>query len=217
MAFKTAAEMRYNIKPVEAFQEPMVYTKEIQKPRCGVLIAQGFYNGLNYYVKNINGRHPTAYVEIPQGHKAFGKDFCNYEFPQLIEVHGGESTLEFPAVDTSIKPDIYLAPLKESNFNRAKSNLKLLEATAVGAAFLGSDFEGSPYAEAHPLSKVKPWTTPEQLDAQFDQLCRHYAEVMEYQRKLMDMQGYWMESDHYLKRYLHTYFGDYLLVNGRKL
>lgn len=89
MDFKTAAEMRYNIKPVEAFKEPMVYTKEIQKPRCGVLIAQGFYNGLNYYVKNINGRHPTAYVEIPHGHKAFGKDFCNYEFPQLIEVHGG--------------------------------------------------------------------------------------------------------------------------------
>jgi hypothetical protein len=89
MDFKTAAEMRYNIKPVEAFQEPMVYTKEIQKPPCGVLIAQGFYNGLNYYVKNINGSHPTAYVEIPQGHKAFGKDFCNYELPQLIEVHGG--------------------------------------------------------------------------------------------------------------------------------
>ncbi len=38
MDFKTAAEMRYNIKPVEAFQEPMVYTKEIQKPSCGVLI-----------------------------------------------------------------------------------------------------------------------------------------------------------------------------------
>ena len=89
MDFKTAAEMRYNIKPVEAFKEPMVYTKEIQMPRCGVLIAQGFYNGLNYYVKNINGRHPTAYVEIPQGHKAFGMDFENYDLPQLIEVHGG--------------------------------------------------------------------------------------------------------------------------------
>lgn len=33
MDFKTAAEMRYNIKPVEAFQEPMVYTKEITTNR----------------------------------------------------------------------------------------------------------------------------------------------------------------------------------------
>lgn len=89
MDFKTAAEMRFNITPAPSFQEPMVYSKEIQKPRCGVLIAQGFYNGLNYYVKNINGIHPTAYVEIPQGHKAFEKDFCNYDLPQLIEVHGG--------------------------------------------------------------------------------------------------------------------------------
>ena len=134
-----------------------------------------------------------------------------------VIVHGGETALEFPAVDTAIQPDVYIAPLKENNFNRAKSNLKLLEATAVGAAFLGSDFEGSPYAEAHPLSKVKPWTTPEQLDAQFKQLCERYAEVVEHQNRLMDMQGYWMDSDHYLKRYLHTYFGDYLRVNGRKL
>ena len=89
MDFKTAAEMRYNITPAPSFQEPMVYSKEIQEPRCGILIAQGFYNGLNYYVKNINGRHPTAYVEIPQGHKAFGMDFENYDLPQLIEVHGG--------------------------------------------------------------------------------------------------------------------------------
>ena len=89
MDFKQASELRYNTQPAPEFIEPMVYTREVQKPRNGVVIAQGFYNGLNYYVKNINGRHPTAYVEITQGHKAFGKDFCNYEFPQLIEVHGG--------------------------------------------------------------------------------------------------------------------------------
>jgi hypothetical protein len=134
-----------------------------------------------------------------------------------VTVHGGETALEFPAVDTSIQPDIYLAPLQENNFNRAKSNLKLLEATAVGAAFLGSDFEGSPYTEAHPLSKVMPDTTPEQLEIQFQKLCRHYGEVMDYQFRLMEMQGYWMDSDHYLKRYLHTYFGDFLRVNGRKV
>ena len=89
MDFKQASELRYNTQPAPEFIKPMVYTREVQKPREGVVIAQGFYNGLNYYVKNINGRHPTAYVEIPQGHKAFGKDFCNYELPQLIEVHGG--------------------------------------------------------------------------------------------------------------------------------
>ena len=186
-----------------------------------VLYAGGIYHFTDDNLGDFSGPWvPWLYNAVKMGKielHMFDRPTFLGDMADKVIVHGGESTLEFPAVDTSIKPDIYLAPLKESNFNRAKSNLKLLEATAVGAAFLGSDFEGSPYAEAHPLSKVKPWTTPEQLDAQFDQLCRHYAEVMEYQRKLMDMQGYWMESDHYLKRYLHTYFGDYLLVNGRKL
>ena len=67
----------------------MEYTKERFGPQEGIVIAQGFYNGLNYYVKNINGMHPTAYVEIPQGHKAYEMDFENYDEEPLINVHGG--------------------------------------------------------------------------------------------------------------------------------
>ena len=90
MDFKQASELRYNTQPAPSFQEPMVYTREVQKPREGVVIAQGFYNGLNYYVKNINGRHPTAYVEIPQGHKAYNMNFYPYQDDYVnLEVHFG--------------------------------------------------------------------------------------------------------------------------------
>ena len=88
MEFKQASEMRYNITPVEPFCKPMVYTKEPTPPKEGELIAQGHYNGLNYYVKNINGRHPTAYVEIPQGHKAYSIDFNEIDY-DILEVHYG--------------------------------------------------------------------------------------------------------------------------------
>lgn len=85
MDFKEMAEMRYFIQPVEEFCKPMEYTAEVMTE--APIIAQGFYNGLNYYVKNINGRHPTAYVEIPQGHKAYGKEY-EYTDEYPIDVHG---------------------------------------------------------------------------------------------------------------------------------
>lgn len=69
MDFKQASEMRYNIQPEVEFSEPMVYDKNRSEEQA--LIAKGFYNGLNYYVKNVGYSHPTAYIEIPQGHKAF--------------------------------------------------------------------------------------------------------------------------------------------------
>lgn len=137
------------------------------------------------------------------------------DMAERVHVHAGVSSAEFPATIAAIEPDIYLAPLLPNSFNMAKSNLKLLEATAIGAALLCSDFEGTPYTEAHPLSKVQPGTTPETLRNQVRTLKERYAEVMEYQRKVMDEEGYWMETDRYLARFLRTYFGDTLQVNGR--
>lgn len=136
---------------------------------------------------------------------------------EKVKVHGGVSSAEFPATIAAIEPDIYLAPLRPNNFNRAKSNLKLLEATAIGAVLLCSDFEGGPYDEAHPLSKVETWVTPDVLRDQVQMLKDNYGKVMAYQRWLMDEKGYWMESDHYLERFLRVYFGENLLVNGRKV
>lgn len=71
MEFKQAREMRYNIQPAPEFSEPMVYADD-HCETCKV-IASGHYKGLNYYVKTIGHMHPTAYVEISQGHKAFAK------------------------------------------------------------------------------------------------------------------------------------------------
>ena len=88
MDFKQASELRYRNTPVQEFTTPMVYAKRIEPAGISFIIAQGSHDGLNYYVKNIECRHPTAYVEIPQGHKAYNMDFNNWEY-NLIDVHGG--------------------------------------------------------------------------------------------------------------------------------
>ena len=140
---------------------------------------------------------------------------CLQEYKERITVHKNVSTIEFPATIASINPNFYLAPLKDNVFNRAKSNLKLLEATAIGAVLLGSSFNFGPYEEAHPLSKITKNCTTEILKERFDILCQKesWNEVMEYQEKLMEYNGYWLDSHYYVARWLKAYFGDLLEIN----
>ena len=88
MDFKQSAELRYKNTPVQEFATPMVYAKDTEPKNVDFIIAQGSHDGLNYYVRNVECRHPTAYIEIPQGHKAYNMDFNNWEY-NIIDVHGG--------------------------------------------------------------------------------------------------------------------------------
>lgn len=141
---------------------------------------------------------------------------CLREYQSRIVVHKQVSALEFPASIAAIKPHFYLAPLRDNVFNRAKSNLKLLEASAIGAVLLGSSFNFGPYEEAHPLSKITKNCTAETLKERFDLLCQKesWNEAMAHQRKLMDEKGYWLESHYYMVRWLKAYFGDLLQVSA---
>lgn len=58
----------------------MVY----QKDRKIELLYKDNYKGYNYYILNL-GTHPTAYIEIPKGHKLYQKDYDDI----YINVHGG--------------------------------------------------------------------------------------------------------------------------------
>lgn len=55
-----------------------------QKDRKMELLHKGNYKGYNYYILNL-GTHPTAYIEIPKGHKLYQKDYDDI----YINVHGG--------------------------------------------------------------------------------------------------------------------------------
>jgi glycosyltransferase involved in cell wall biosynthesis len=46
----------------------------------------------------------------------------------------------YPQLLNYVTPDIVISPMEHNDFNRAKSNLKWLEASAVGACFLGERF-----------------------------------------------------------------------------
>lgn len=53
------------------------------------ILMQGKYRNYQFYILSF-GTHPTAYVEIPKGHKLYGKDYNQIYYMGIdIDVHGG--------------------------------------------------------------------------------------------------------------------------------
>lgn len=75
------------------FKQEMKYHYDRAKPLDdfpAYLIAMGEHEGFTFYVKNVNGRFPTAYVEIPEGHPLYGKTLHT----DALDVHGGVTYAE---------------------------------------------------------------------------------------------------------------------------
>lgn len=51
------------------------------------LLYQGTYKAYNFYIKNMYGDYPTAYIEIPKKSKLYGLFYGDYA--ESIDVHGG--------------------------------------------------------------------------------------------------------------------------------
>lgn len=132
-----------------------------------------------------------------------------------IIIHDKVSALEYPSVASSIRPDFYLAPLKENDFNRAKSNLKQLEATAIGAVLVGSIFPFGPYNDAYVYSTFQEKWGMDLIGGTIETLCGpfHYNCAMKHQYEYMDKNHLWMDSLPYIHRFLRTYFGNDIKAN----
>ena len=166
---------------------------------------------------------------IPWLHDAIKNDEIEYwafQLPDFLEDVKDKvnlieqcSCVEFPSIIAEVEPDFYIAPLADNFFNRAKSNLKLMEASAIGAVLIGSSFDYGPYQGALEVQLVKPGVTPEELKAKFEKLKDFdlWKDCRARQRAIMglpdDKNTLWMESDHYIERWLRAYFGDTLQVN----
>lgn len=53
----------------------------------------------------------------------------------VVPSQGWISMLQF------LKPDVWIAPVVKNEFNRGKSNIKLLESSLMGSVFVGTDFD----------------------------------------------------------------------------
>jgi hypothetical protein len=134
--------------------------------------------------------------------KKLGKKIGNMQWSHVIS---------YPSVMRCINPDFVIAPLADVAFNKAKSNVKMLEAAALGAVFIGEVFEGSPYEGILDCQKVTKDDTPKTIMEKFKFLAKpeNYYAVQKAQGEFISEFDLYTES----RRYIGYYFD---VMSGKK-
>lgn len=135
--------------------------------------------------------------------------------PKGTILHGYVPTGMWLPSLSRMAPDIIIAPLASNPFNRAKSPLKALEAAAVGAAFVGSVFNDSPYnGFIKPGFEVKESDADWQVIDVFRELCdrKTREDAAEYTAAQVVNKGLVAEAKPATDRFLRCVFGRFLEI-----
>ena len=174
-----------------------------------------YAGSLGHFANGVLGDLEGAWIPWIRKHVADGSiDFYIFGEPDFLKDLEGKYTkipytnyLPFAQTVASYRPDFFLAPLAPIDFNRAKSDLKLKEAAALGSVFIGSDFAGSPYSSAPKEQLVSTTATVDELDAIFNDLCEpeKFMQAIRWQYQAMEEKHWAHEDPEYLKKFVATY------------
>ena len=218
--FNTPATVIPNFLPLHLYGDnsSRKISEPIKKPKV-------LYGGSPYHYKpGMEGDFAGPW--IPWLQKAASEDLIDlHMFGRLgwmfediankVTMHPPTPSIMWPMRIREIRPDIYIAPLVDHPFNRAKSDLKYSEACAIGAAFMGSYWEDfCPYAEQYELCRIKADMEPERVQEVVDHICRPeiFNRIMEHQEKYIG--NMWLENFKNLTYVLRAICGDLLEVRG---
>lgn len=118
----------------------------------------------------------------------------------LITYHEWQNIMSLPLYLRDIRADISLAPLEFNRFNKSKSNIKALEATAIGVPIITSDFgpyEGLPGAQKSTTDLINRL---EELAGDIDKRKEQWYN----QYEALKGQLFWEENDNLMK-YINNY------------
>ena len=174
-----------------------------------------YAGSLGHFTSEIPGDFEGAWIPWIRKHIEDGSiDFQIFGEPDFLKDLDGKYTkipytnfMQFASTAASYKPDFYITPLANNNFNKAKSDLKIKEAAALGAVFIGSDFAGSPYSYAPKEQLVSATATVEELDEIFAQLCNpeKFMQAINWQYQAMEEKHWAHEDLEYQKKFVATY------------
>ena len=113
----------------------------------------------------------------------------------------------FASLVCRLKPDLIIAPLVQNEINRCRSDLRYVEAAVCSSAFLGSDFQGSPYENTPEICRVPQGFTVEQLDEKLRQLKDRdvYNKLIKDGWDFLRQDGRIMESEQCVNRYVDAW------------
>lgn len=115
--------------------------------------------------------------------------------------------MRYPSLVTRLNADFVLAPLVECEFNKFKSDLRLIESQVCSSVLLGSVFPDSPYSNAHELSKIPLGFIVKEFDERFNELCNKdtFNSVVMSGWDSLIKNGRIMESDMAIDRYVKLF------------
>ncbi|MFW6247082.1 MAG: hypothetical protein ACOC22_02825, partial [bacterium] len=122
-----------------------------------------------------------------------------------IKVVDWVTTYQFHLPIKTFRPDFGIAPLVPNYFNYSKSFIKYQEYCAVGALGIGTTFtNGKPSPYDVCLVKALDNITMQGIDEIFERYTEpeEYNKIIKEQYNQMNENGWWLESEKHIKRYL---------------
>lgn len=155
----------------------------------------------DWLVKNIKDKK-IDYVQMGGNNWLLDK-----EVPGMYRALPWVPPMRYPSLISRLNADFVVAPLVECEFNKFKSDLRLIESQVCSSVLLGSVFPDSPYSNAHEMSKVALGTTAKELDERLRTLCDRdeFNKVVEFGWKNLVENGRIMESDMAIDRYVKVF------------
>lgn len=116
-----------------------------------------------------------------------------------VEFHNWERLYSYPSLLKDVNPTVFIAPLQDNTFNRAKSDLKYIEACCYGIPIICQDmctYSNAPYR----------FTTGDELIDQLRSVCKsqnQYRKASLAARAVADTR--WLELDENIDKYAELY------------
>lgn len=133
-------------------------------------------------IKTINKYQWVLFGSVPMSLKP-------YVVSGQIEFHPWVQIYDYPRKLKSLQPTVMIAPLVDNVFNNAKSELKLLEASAVGVPVVCQNIET--YKNAW-----HKFATGDELVMQIDEIVKDKTSYMKHCRKYNNyIQSKWLEDN----------------------
>ncbi len=127
------------------------------------------------------------------------------KFAKNVESVNQTPIADFPQGMLNWNLDLSVAPLQKNDFNDSKSNIKVLEAAAMGFPLIASEsfaYDGfletgmmfnDPHGLAKRVNEVTSWTSDKYLQYCFDQYRRFYNDKSDYYG--IELDGYFLERN----------------------
>ena len=112
-----------------------------------------------------------------------------------------------PGLIRKIDPHFSINPLADHIFNKCKSDIKLVEASASECICFGSSFPDSPYLQCQMTAPVD--VSKDEIERKIRDACdkSNFERMLKAQRKWMAQEGRWTESLDNIKRWTTALIG----------